>query len=450
MNKIAFMIACMACVGHGHGLRISDEQVQASDNSSGSGALSSREHRSSIPVSCRSKSNSLKVCAMLLLAFNAASAFKPSGVRCFRGDPGCSAAIVDRLRLSYLQRFRDELTMSAGPPTGPSGGPPGAPTMGGPPPGVAGTAGGAPNGPPGAAGPPGGAPKGGPPPRTAAQQAVDKLFETVFPLLYAFEPQGMLDSEKNLRVLWVRALLAAAGRLDDDVAKQLLPRATRWVVSAPLARTVWAPVMPKLDWIKQRTEFIDKTLDDFLASAAASDPQVVLIGAGYDTRALRYRASGADFFEVDLPTVNDVKAKMVERFSSLSDDISSKTVTRTLGADLNKATMVAPGVFAQLEALGLSRERPTLVVIEAVLFYLSPPAKRALLADAGAFVSDAAGSAVVLTDNLAPFVRTPSADDAAAFLSPLGLSLQKHDSLWGGAIQFVRADAASGDAPHVG
>ena len=29
----------------------------------------------------------------------------------------------------------------------------------------------------------------------------------------AFEPDGMLDSEKNLRVLWVRALLAAAGEL---------------------------------------------------------------------------------------------------------------------------------------------------------------------------------------------------------------------------------------------
>ena len=107
----------------------------------------------------------------------------------------------------------------------------------------------------------------------------------------------MLDSEKNLRVLWVRALLAAAGELKDDVASELLPSASRWLVSAPLARTVWAPALPKLEWIKQRTEFIDETLDAFLAANAGASPQVVLIGAGYDTRALRYRASAARFFE---------------------------------------------------------------------------------------------------------------------------------------------------------
>ena len=173
-----------------------------------------------------------------------------------------------------------------GPPPGTPGGPPAA--AGGPPPGT-------PGGPPG--GGAGGPPAGGPPPRTAAQKLVDGLFEAVFPLLYAFEPDGMLDSEKNLRVLWVRALLAAAGELKDDVASELLPTASRWVVSAPLARTIWAPAIPKLEWIKQRTEFIDETLDSFLAANAGASPQVVLIGAGYDTRALRYRTSAARFFE---------------------------------------------------------------------------------------------------------------------------------------------------------
>jgi len=34
-------------------------------------------------------------------------------------------------------------------------------------------------------------------------------------------------------VLWVRALLNSAGQLQDDVALQLLPRASRWIVSPP-------------------------------------------------------------------------------------------------------------------------------------------------------------------------------------------------------------------------
>ena len=336
--------------------------------------------------------------------------------------------------------------MQAGPPvTG--GPPPGVTTQGGPPTGGGGPPGA--GGPPGGGGPPAG---GGPPPRTAAQQAVDSIFETLFPLLYAFEPDGMLDSEKNLRVLWVRALLAAAGKMQDDVAKELLPSASRWVVSAPLARSVWAPVLPKLEWIKQRTEFIDKTLDGFVASYAGAGAQVVLIGSGYDTRALRYRDSGATFYEVDLPTVLPIKEGMATRYldsmpGGASGGANVGAAGRALGVDLNRATMAPPGVFAQLEALGLDRSRPTLVVSEAVLFYLSPPAKRALLADASAFVSHAEGSALVLTDNLAPFVRSPRREDAAAFLAPLGLDVQTHDSLWGGAIQFLTADGGSAEPP---
>lgn len=265
--------------------------------------------------------------------------------------------------------------------------------------------------------------------------------------MYAFEPDGMLDSEKNLRVLWVRALLAAAGELKDDVASELLPSASRWVVSAPLARSIWAPALPKLEWIKQRTEFIDATLDAFLKDNSGAGAQVVLIGAGYDTRALRYREADATFFEVDLPSVLPVKEGMAKRYLANvpGSAVSVGGAGRALGVDLNKATMAPPGVFAQLEGMGLERSKPTLVVSEAVLFYLSPPAKRALLADASKFVSGAEASALVLTDNLAPFVRGPSKEAADSFLTPLGFDLQEHDTLWGGAIQFIKADGGSSD-----
>ena len=273
------------------------------------------------------------------------------------------------------------------------------PPMGGPPPGT-------PGGPPG--GPPGG---GGPPPRTPAQQAVDTIFESVFPLLYAAEPEGMLDSSKNLRVLWVRALLAAAGNLKDPVAKELLPSATRWIVSPPLAKTLWAPVMPKLDWVRQRTEWIDSSLDDFLKASVAGEPtpQVILLGSGYDTRALRYRTAPANFFEVDLPEVLSVKHKMSLRFLDNAPAAEAAS-ERALGVDLNKAS---GSVVVQLQTKGLNPRARTLVVCEAVLFYLSPPAKRALLAEVGELTRGAPGSALVLADNLAPFVRSHTAARAA-------------------------------------
>lgn len=181
--------------------------------------------------------------------------------------------------------------------------------------------------------------------------------------------------------------------------------------------------------------------------------------------------------QVDLPSVLPVKDAMATTFLKAEGGPRSVGAEgRALGVDLNRATMAPPGVFAQLSGLGLDRSLPTLVVSEAtyththacirrcvcvvtasqpatahaacpspqaVLFYLSPPAKRALLEDAGNFVGGNAASALVLTDNLAPFVRGPRKEDTAGFLAPLGLNLKEHDTLWGGAIQFVRADGTA-------
>ena len=113
-----------------------------------------------------------------------------------------------------------------------------------------------------------------------------------------------------------------------------------------------------------------------------------------------------------------------------------------LGCDLNKG---AGSVFERLQAeCGLDPAVPTLVCIEAVLFYLSPPAKSALLGEISTLLAGQPASSLVLTDNLAPFVRGPMRDAAEGYLSPMGLSLRQHDTLWGGAIQFVEAEAAAG------
>jgi len=118
----------------------------------------------------------------------------------------------------------------------------------------------------------------------------------------------------------------------------------------------------------------------------------------------------------------------------------AKPATARLGVDLNKE---AGSVMSQLAELGLDRSKPTLVVSEAVLFYLSPPAKRSLLAECAEHVRGCEASGLVLTDNLAPFVRGPTPQGAESFLGEIGLSLKQHDSLWGGAIQFVDAESSA-------
>lgn len=236
-----------------------------------------------------------------------------------------------------------------------------------------------------------------------------------------------------------QALLASSGQLNDDVAYELLPSATRWVVS-PVVAPLWTPALEKLQWIRQRTEFIDKQLDGFLdALPAGSNAQCVLVGAGYDTRALRYARDGLSFYEVDLPAVLPIKRAMADKF--LGERPLPGGRSKELPCDLNEG---AGQVLERLAPLGFDREAPTLLVCEAVLFYLSPPAKAKLLQEFSDLLAAAPPpSSLVLTDNLAPFLRSPQRADAETYLDGVGLRLLNHDTLWGGAIQFVHADGKS-------
>ena len=198
------------------------------------------------------------------------------------------------------------------------------------------------------------------------------------------------------------------------------------------ARASIVQVMPKLDWIVERTQFIDGVLDAFLAEQPGR-AQCVLIGSGYDTRAWRYGGS-VDVYEVDLPKVVEAKTKMA---AALSTPLGGGA-RASLRADLKEA---AGSVVDRLCAAGLRRDAPTLIVVEAVLFYLPPPTKAALLAEFAELIGSAPGSALVLTDNLAPFARSPSREATAAYVDGLGLELIDHSTLWGGAIQFVHARA---------
>ena len=55
-----------------------------------------------------------------------------------------------------------------------------------------------------------------------------------------------------------------------------------------------------------RTRFFD---DRVLAALSAGIRQVVILGAGYDDRALRFRSPGVRFFELDHPATQADKAR---------------------------------------------------------------------------------------------------------------------------------------------
>lgn len=157
-------------------------------------------------------------------------------------------------------------------------------------------------------------------------------------------------------------------------------RASRW--PAPLISDPWAEgiaggeghdlakrcdlVFPPMElWLALRVAFLDRLVD--LATDRLGMRQIVVLGAGYDTRAARLPRAGVRYFEVDHPATQAAKR---ERLAALG------------GYPIDAATYVAcdferEDPIEQLTAAGLDAGEPALVIWEGVVPYLTEGAVRA-------------------------------------------------------------------------
>jgi methyltransferase (TIGR00027 family) len=118
-------------------------------------------------------------------------------------------------------------------------------------------------------------------------------------------------------------------------------------------------------WLRARTVFFDNTL----ISALRNDvEQIVILGAGYDGRALRYRTPNVQFFEVDHPATQADKRQRLQAIDAPRDGVAF------VAADFTE-----PGLAARLQAAGHDARRPSLFICEGVLRYLPEPAYHDLL-----------------------------------------------------------------------
>ncbi len=126
-------------------------------------------------------------------------------------------------------------------------------------------------------------------------------------------------------------------------------------------------VQPQMElWVAVRTAYLDRAVAHLLPEI----PQVVVLGAGLDTRAARLARPGVRFFEVDAPASGtDKRARLA----------------RVPGYPVGAATYVAcdferDDFVERLEAAGFDRARPAVVLWEGVTYYLTEAAVRATLA----------------------------------------------------------------------
>ena len=113
-------------------------------------------------------------------------------------------------------------------------------------------------------------------------------------------------------------------------------------------------------YVNARTHYIDAALQRALAGGAT---QVVVLGAGFDTRAYRFRAAfpAVKFFEVDLPATSEAKQqRLAEIYGSIPDYV------RYVPIDFN--TQKLEDV---LVAKGYDPAQKTFFILEGVVMYVN-------------------------------------------------------------------------------
>jgi methyltransferase (TIGR00027 family) len=114
-----------------------------------------------------------------------------------------------------------------------------------------------------------------------------------------------------------------------------------------------------------RTAFFDREVTDALA---AGIEQVVVVGAGYDGRALRFRQPGVRFFELDHPATQADKRRRLEAVGASLEGLAFAAVD-----------LMREGPEAALVAVGHRQDRPSLFYCEGLISYLTRPAVVRLL-----------------------------------------------------------------------
>jgi len=172
----------------------------------------------------------------------------------------------------------------------------------------------------------------------------------------------------------------------DDLAKVFLPAPARGILHVPLLRRfIFRRIAPSgiYEYVMARTRLLDES---FVSALEDGFPQIVLLGAGMDTRALRFKNGnhGTKVFELDIPTTQQPKLEILARKGiPLPEDLVFVSI------DFNRQSL-----SEALLAAGYQEGRRTLFLWEGVTMYLAPDAVDSTLA----FIRDSAAGSIVVFD----------------------------------------------------
>lgn len=131
-----------------------------------------------------------------------------------------------------------------------------------------------------------------------------------------------------------------------------------------IAKLLDARFAPMELWLALRVAYLDRLVG--LAVDQLSIRQIVILGAGYDTRAARLPRAGVTFFEVDHPATQASKRERLARLDNYPVD-AARYVTCDFECE---------DPIERLRATGFEQQEPALVIWEGVVPYLTEGAIR--------------------------------------------------------------------------
>jgi len=156
---------------------------------------------------------------------------------------------------------------------------------------------------------------------------------------------------------------------DDHIAVKILPGTIRVLIHIPLFRKCFLRLFVPAgvyEYVIARTRYIDAVFEKALAERFG---QILLFGAGYDTRALRFQAKALHtrIFELDAPHTQQAKIKQLSK-----RNLSLPSNLVFIAVDFDRESLTR-----RLDMAGFEKNPRSLFVLEGLVMYLEPESVQA-------------------------------------------------------------------------
>ena len=151
---------------------------------------------------------------------------------------------------------------------------------------------------------------------------------------------------------------------DDHIAPLLLPSGLKPLLHVSLARRLFTKVAaPKgiYEYVIARTKYIDAVFKQALADQF---DQVLIFGAGFDTRAIRFQneMGSTRVFELDVPVTQQAKIGQCQKRR-----VAVPPNLKFIAIDFDKESLPV-----KLDEAGFCKQRRSLFILEGLVMYLQP------------------------------------------------------------------------------